>query len=103
MSLLVERQFENRAGEQLGSIRLLTTVSMIRSDAFWVSECANVVLAVQDFQGDSTDSNRIGTPNFSACFGACSRLTLLLVSATSCKVEVAHRSFAMCRLCESAR
>jgi hypothetical protein len=49
----------------------------------------------QDFQGDSTD--------FSACFGACSRSTLLLVSATSCKVEVAHRSFAMCGLCESVR
>jgi hypothetical protein len=36
--LLVERQFENRAGEQLGSISLLTTVAMIRSDAFWVSD-----------------------------------------------------------------
>jgi hypothetical protein len=35
MSLLLERQFEDRAGEQLGSISLLTTVAMIRSDAFW--------------------------------------------------------------------
>ena len=35
MSLLAERQFEDRTGEQLGSISLLTTVAVFRSDAFW--------------------------------------------------------------------
>src|SRR6266568_3773739 len=42
-----------------------------------------------------------GRPKFSACSGACSPPTLLPFTATSCTIEMARRSFILCRLCES--
>ena len=45
------------------------------------------------------DSNAIGAPRFSACFGACSAPTLLPVTATSCKIKMARMCFSIFPMC----
>ena len=45
------------------------------------------------FHAHSTGLNRIGTPRFSACSGACSSATLLPYTVTSCQIVLAKWSF----------